>query len=494
MQGRVTAEVTEDGYTCNTQLVGHEGSTGGFKVERFTDKAGRTCVYYDTTLLYPVQALRQLQDERTGVAVTDITDPANPVRVGMLDTPAMQTPHESLALNEKRGLLVAVMGNPLTYPGVIDVYDVNEDCRSPVLKASSPVGVLGHESGFAPDGMTYYATSLFTGTVTAVDLTNPSLPTPIATFDYPSHGMGVSQDGNRAYFAALGEGLIVGDLSAVQAREPNPQVPEVGRVDWGTRSVPQNNLPVTIRGKPYLVEVDEFSADETGNYNPQGVGPRVGAARIISIADDKAPKVVSDLRLEVHQPEKREEIMGDPGASNNLGGYSAHYCGVPQVENPPIVACSMIVSGLRVFDIRDPRKPREVAYFVAPPEQFAGGGDPANNPLSKPAFDVERKTVWYTDGNSGLYGVKLTNGAWPSEGSAPGRKCKRRFTLKLPRKVTKARVTVNGKRAKVRKRGGRLRVKVKRRATGKTVVRINGRTKSGKRYKRVKRYRPCPRA
>ena len=44
MQGRVTAEVPADGYTCNTELVGHEGSTGGFTLTPFTDKGGRTCV------------------------------------------------------------------------------------------------------------------------------------------------------------------------------------------------------------------------------------------------------------------------------------------------------------------------------------------------------------------------------------------------------------------------------------------------------------------
>ena len=81
-------------------------------MERFVDSAGRQCAYYDTTLLFPVQAIQQLQDESTGVAVVDMTDPANPVRTETLMTPAMQTPHESLVLNEKRGLLVAVMGNP----------------------------------------------------------------------------------------------------------------------------------------------------------------------------------------------------------------------------------------------------------------------------------------------------------------------------------------------------------------------------------------------
>ena len=494
LQGRVTAEVPAEGYRCNTQLVGHEGAAGGFKVERFVDKAGRQCAYYDGTLMFPVQAIQQLRDEATGVAVVDMTDPAKPVRTGTLSTPAMQTPHESLILSEKRGLLVAVMGNASTYPGFVDIYDVNADCREPVLQASLPVGLLGHESGMAPDGNTFYSTSLFSGQVTAVDITNPKVPTPLAVFDYPSHGFAVSSDGNRGYVAALGAGLIVVDTSQVQARQPNPEMPEISRLDWPFRSVPQNNIPVTFDGKPHLIEVDEFSADEQGNYDFEGNAPHVGAARIIDITNEREPKVISNLRLQVNQPKHREEIGGDPGAGSALQGYAAHYCGVPRQDDPEIVVCSFILSGLRVFDIRDPYHPKEVAYFVAPPATSPVVAERTNYAMSKPAFDVARKTVWYSDGNSGLYAVKLTNGAWPI-GKAGRCTPRKRFTLRLARRLRTARVTVGGKRVRVRRRGGRLRVRVdlRRARPGRVVrVRIVGRTRGGKRVVRVKRYRVCP--
>jgi hypothetical protein len=489
----VPAEVPADGYVCNTQLVGREGNAGGYKVERFVDRTGRACAYYDTTLMFPVQSLQQLRDESTGVAVVDMSDPANPVRTETLVTPAMQTPHESLILNEKRGLLVAVMGNASTYPGFVDVYDVNEDCRHPALQASLPVGLLGHESGFAPDGKTFYATSLFTGQVTAVDLTDPKVPRTLGVFDYASHGFGVSNDGNRGYVAALNQGLIVVDTSQIQARRPSPQMPEISRLDWPYRSVPQNNIPVTIRGRPFLVEVDEFSADEEGNLTPEGNSPHVGAARIIDISDERAPKVVSNLRLEVHQPKYRDQIGGDPGAANPLQGYAGHYCGVPKQEDPGIVACSFILSGLRVFDIRDPHQPREVAYFVAPPAPSPVVAERTNYAMSRPAFDIARRTVWYSDGNSGLYAVRLTNGAW-RPGPAPRCERRRRFVLRLPKRLRSARATVGGKRVRVRRRGGRLHVRVDlRRARPGTVVkvRIVGRARGGKRMVQTRRFRVC---
>jgi hypothetical protein len=72
----------------------------------------------------------------------------------------------------------------------------------------------------------------------------------------------------------------------------------------------------------------------------------------------------------------------------------------------------MILSGLRVFDIRDPYHPREVAYFNMPPS----GGSHA---MSAPAFDPGRGDIWYTDGASGFWAVHITNGAWPRSGAYP---------------------------------------------------------------------------
>jgi hypothetical protein len=421
MQGRVAADAPgrEDGFRCNTELVGREGVSGGFKALRYVDEAGRECAFYDTTLMFPTNVLG-LSGQPTGVAVLDMTDPARPVRTDTLVTPAMQTPHESLELNRRRGLLAAVTGNAIAYPGAVDVYDVSEDCRKPVLQSVSATGGFGHESGFAPDGNTFYVTSISTGEVTAIDVTDPKAPKVVWSGDYKSHGLMVSDDGNRLYLAMgagffAGAGLLILDSSEVQARKPNPQVREVGSVNWPESTIPQVAIPVTIGGRPFAVEVDEFSAGEDGEATQHGI--RVGAARIIDLADEARPKVISNLRLEVHQPENREATRNDPGTFSPVQGYAAHYCDVPSRTDPGIVACSFILSGLRVFDIRDPYHPKELAYFVAPPAQSnSSGGQSTNYAMSRPAFNPERSEIWYSDGNAGFYNVRLTNGVWPFRG------------------------------------------------------------------------------
>jgi len=121
--------------------------------------------------------------------------------------------------------------------------------------------------------------------------------------------------------------------------------------------------------------------------------------------------VISNLRLAVHQPENKAVRDGDAGANLPVQGYGGHYCNVPTRVDPTIVACSMILSGLRVFDIRDPFHPREVAYFNAPtsPRSFP---EESNWAMSSPSFVPERKEIWYSDGYSGFYAVRVTNGAW----------------------------------------------------------------------------------
>ena len=421
MQGRVPREEVDSGraaqgYRCNLSVLGRSGNTGGFRVFRYVDRQGRECAYYDTALLFPTNAL-SLSAEPTGVAVLDMSDPSRPVRTTTLVTPAMQSPHESLNLSVRRGILAAVLGNPAQYPGGVDLYDVSEDCRQPEpMAAGFPGSAFGHESGMAPDGLTFYPTSIGTDDTTAVDIANPRLPRQIWTAKINTHGMSVSDDGNRGYLAT-GDGLVIADLSEVQARRPDPQVREISRLTWSNMTIPQVAIPVTIKGRPYVVEIDEFS-QPAGGGGVTGNGARVGAARIIDISDETRPRVISNIRLEVHQPENRAAIAGDYGAQNPVQGYAGHYCDVPRREEPGILACSMIASGLRVFDIRDPQRPKEIAYHVAPPDTVSATGGPtiderANWAMSQPAFAPERGEVWYSDGTSGFYALKMDPAVWP---------------------------------------------------------------------------------
>ncbi len=57
-----------------------------------------------------------------------------------------------------------------------------------------------------------------------------------------------------------------------------------------------------------------------------------------------------------------------------------------------------------------------MAYYVAPNTTSRTAGAPSNYAMSSPTFVPERSEVWYTDGNSGFYNVKLAG--WPFAGTS----------------------------------------------------------------------------
>lgn len=406
----------ERGYRCNTRGVSHVAGTGGFKVLRYRDRTGHTCAFYDSTRLFPADVPFQTRSG-SGVIVLDMADPTRPRRTGALTTPAMLSPHESLLLSERRGLLGAVLGNAATNVGILELYDVSRDCRRPRLLSSTPTALLGHESGWSPDGRTFYASSTVGNTLVAMDVSDPRLPERIFTQTGVNfHGLRFSPDGRTMYAANIsndlsdgtfpGEGLRIIDVSEIQDRQDDPQVRVLSDLAWREGSIPQVAQPFRRGGRDYLLQVDEFA---NFGLTESFADAEVGAARIIDVTRPRHPSVVSNLRLQVHQPATRRAAFDDPGASSPVGGYAAHYCSAPYRDNPRIVACSMIASGLRLFDIRDLRHPREIGYFNRPvvsPISLRTGA----NALSQPAWDVKRRSVWYTDGNSGFYVVRLTNG------------------------------------------------------------------------------------
>jgi hypothetical protein len=415
MQGRLTAAAmnssgSEDGWTCNLEEVGHHLTPGGFRVWSYTDRQGRTCAYYDTSFTAPANIVSLAAGPSLGVVVLDMSDPAHPVQTSVLQTLAMLAPHESLNLNTRRGLLAADVGNAATAPGGLAIYDVSGDCRHPVLASQLPLAT-GHESGFSPDGNTFWASGA-AGYIYAVDVRDPRRPHVVWQGAYYAHGLNLSHDGNTLYQTDPINGNVgLLDVSEVQARDPHPQVHDISRMTWPTVSIPQNTVPFTRSGHHYLLEFDEFAF----RFNRPTVNDLAGAARIIDIEDPRAPRIASDLRLEVNMPAEHRAAAGDPSPLPPIQalGYAAHYCALPRQEDPEIVACSFLNSGLRVFNISDPTRPREVAYFVAPPRAGKIAGLlPGNLAFSQPAFNPERREIWYTDAGSGFYVVRLSREAW----------------------------------------------------------------------------------
>ncbi len=362
---------SKQGYSCNLELIGQFQGQGTSVV----NQSYRTCAYNSTAFA------GRVRNPSPGVQVIDVSNPRKPKLSATLTSPAMSTDTwESLKVNEARGLLAGVSVGYGFGALAFDVYDLKADCARPKLlnsfagtDATLPATGFNHEGQWSPDGDTYWATGIAGGNVTAIDVADPSKPriAAVTAIGYTNHGFELSADGNRMYLTtAAPAGVVVLDVSEVQARKPVPRIRQIGRVEWGgPATIGQHTIPVTWGGKPYLVAVDEFAGEDI---------------HIVDISDETKPKVVRQLQLEITRTENAERAGADT-TGNGLFGYNGHYCSVDRRVNPTALACGYFQSGVRVFDVRDPLKPREIAYFNPPAQTGRNAALPGSWHANHPA-------------------------------------------------------------------------------------------------------------
>jgi hypothetical protein len=457
LQGQVPATIRQQGgftgFHCNLELVSQiQGEGAGWQSAFVTDDAGHVCAYHDTS---PGAAGRK----HMGVAVIDATDPARPKTVTYLTSPAMLDPAETLKVNGTRKLLVAVFA--LGGPGQpkLDIYDLAGDCRFPRLLTSSALPsqstaqppLRANEAAFSPDGSMLYATSLRNGVIQAIDIRTPDNAKVVATWSMPfnqrTSGLSIRDDGRRAYFTLFGEGsaapasdvsrhltngLVIADVSEAQQHMVHPQVKVVSSIVWGDGSASHQTLPIRVGGKEYLIAVDEGGS---GYSNASGWRdacnarlPAWSMARIVDVSDERRPTIVSRLQLEVNLPQNCNLVLPD---LTGLSGftYGSHYCSVDDPRDAAVLACGYLESGIRVFDIRVPLHPREIAYFVPPTVDSPVPGSVNNNPTARGRvdhcsaqmrIDGRSGTLMTTCQDNGFLVLRITKSAWPRRNHEAG--------------------------------------------------------------------------
>lgn len=423
------------GYSCNMRLVGRFQGKGAGPVSAVYGH----CAYTGTFT-------GDLISGKPGVQVLDVSDPARPRLTATLRSPAMSTvTWETLKVHPGRGLLAAV-GVPVAGVGVgvgsFDIYDVRTDCAHPRLlnripgtNLTPPLPLIGHEGGFSHDGTTYYATGPI-GSITAIDVHNARTPRVVwsGSVGLSNHGLSLSRDGKTMYgVSAVPPGVQILDVSDIQERRQLPMVPQLSHVTWPGRGLlTQMTIPFVRNGRRMLVAVDE-----AGN----------GGVRILDIHDAGNPRVVKRLRLAISLDASRAQRAADVGG-DGLFGYEAHYCTLDRYRDPTALACGYFHSGIRVFDIRRPSRPREIAYFNPPAQSdktladlpnsthallvasppllsldsltFGGLVDSVLHPrmtadwcMSPPFFARGGRQLWATCNDNGFLALKFTNGAYP---------------------------------------------------------------------------------
>ncbi|HKC43332.1 MAG TPA: hypothetical protein VKC64_05860 [Burkholderiales bacterium] len=374
---------SELGYNCNLELVGQFRGEGAFSQDG--PSYFKHCAYMATE--------NNPQQVHPGIVVIDVSDPRHPRPTAYLDeTKAGLNPHENNKVNHARGLLGLAQSNGPNFA----VYDLNEDCAHPKLASTFDVpNSSGHMGGWAEDGKTYYIGQSFRGVggiLPIIDVTDPYnakwLLNWTFTGDGRPHDLSTNKSGTRLYAGQPGnfgaaannssfgpDGLVILDVSDIQFRRPDPQIRIVSRLFWNDQGQAEQMLPFFSHGRSYII-----STDESGGQG--GVGglaaacargaSAYGYSNVIDITDEKNPRIVSKIMLEVHDPANCSKFLTEP---QEVGGgpldYSTERCAVDRTHNPTMAACGSRGTGTRVYDIRDPLHPVEIAYWKGPAPRTA---------------------------------------------------------------------------------------------------------------------------
>lgn len=523
LQGQVPkasqGEDSRKGYWCAIRPVGHtdiDSRGANYQLAWSGD-----CAYVSTVFAGSEQ-------EPAGVAVIDASDPRAPRVTGYLTGPGSAAATETLHAVDAPDRRVLVAGSYDTAPtGQLEVYDVT-DCARPRLITTFETPYPMHNITLTRDARTLYV-----GTATSqaphafvVDLTDLSDPKVIATLDLlqmaPSggrtgplgiHRVEVSPDGRRAYAGVTSAGflmppakapfqggeLAILDTSDIAARKPSPQFRFVSQFKSGWHG------PRWFRmgGREYVVGGDETNPAVAGPGSCEGVWPYIG-----DITDEKAPKPVGEFRMEI------QETVNCPAAIDDGLLYATHYSDIDDPDDAALGLFPMYNSGLRVADIRDPARPREIGYFNPPPvlgTQFGdtlGPSDDVDLTGSNARYHPRTGHIWFASMTSGFWIVELAGSGpprdlglppaaappAPADGSAPAG-CLRTLRLKLPaRGLRSARILVNGRLARtLRGRDLRVPVTLRRLPRGAVRVKIVARRRNGRTLTRTRRYAACER-
>lgn len=329
-----------------------------------------------------------------GVAVVDVRDPQHPKHVRTLHTGGSESTVETLSAVDApdRHILVTgrygIGGLDGDGPGVapVDVWDVS-DCANP--KQLSTIAFPGnvHNVTLTADGKRVWATL----PLRAADISDPRHPKVLPRIEpqltaagsqamVKAHEAWPSPDGTRLFVANQGfpndtEQMLVVDIAGWPRRP--------ARI-LGSASVPGHSIrPMQIDGRPYLLMSDESVVNATAKgCLPDKLTPLGGIARpkLVDISHEELPRVRSQLHLEINEPKHCAEQL-----LSGVNG-SGHYHDVDDARDTTFAMVSMWNSGLRLFDVRDPTRPREVAYFnpgrFRPPENPLAGGVPTVGGLS----------------------------------------------------------------------------------------------------------------
>ncbi len=356
-----------------------------------------------------------------GWSIVDVTNPAKPEYIKFISGPENTS---SAQVQVADGIMITALSKGSEGFGTdpkgpfeegIYIWDV-KDPVNPKRLAHYKTGATGtHRNHWEGGRYVHLAATArgFSGNIHIIlDIIDPRKPVEIGRWFLPEqwaagggkltkssvalHGPAYPE-GNRAYLGYSGAGMIILDISDITL----PKL--VSRLDFqpplGSRLACHTVLPLPKR-KLALVcsEALEENCRENLNY-----------AGIVDIADEKNPRLISLFPIPEPPPGAPYKNFCEKG-----GRFGPHNFHIPQrdpnrEDRDDRVYLTYFNAGLRVYDIRDPYLPKEIACYIPPDPKERLGVLPKTLVAQSEDVLVDRRGFAYvTDKNHGLHILRCT--------------------------------------------------------------------------------------
>ena len=317
-------------------------------------------------------------ESRVGTSVVDVSDPSRPSVVAQLETPVGTHSHKVQVVGDV--LLVNYERSPFEqqpsgWTGGLKVFDVSKPAEPRELAFLKMPGKGVHRMTYWEAPFAFMSGSdagLIDQFLVIVDLSEPSRPHEVGRWWFPGQNTGAGEApswtpggghggapgskryalhhplirGNRAYCGWWDAGLVILDISDLN----KPAL--VSHVDFGSDVSTATHTALPVPGRDVLVVTDEQLVTDCN-----GMQTRV---RVVDIADERHPLVVSEF------PVPEGDFCSRGG---RFGPHNVHEMRPGTLSDSNTIYMTWFNAGLRVVDISDARKPKEIAYYVpeAPP-------------------------------------------------------------------------------------------------------------------------------
>lgn len=355
---------------------------------------------------------------RSGWSVLEVTDPTNPSLVNTIDGP-----HQTWTLQVQvaDGIMVTSLEKAAPGWGFVPeetesigilVWDVATDPRNPRLLSHFDTGGRGtHRNHYAGGRYAYLAAEpegFVSNMMIVVDLEDPTRPTEVSRWWWPGQWQAGGEtpefekylhgpayvDGEVAYLPYGQAGLVILDVS-------DPEKPaQIGHLRFGDFGGSIGCHSAVTYGEGIVVANSEAIAelgDEQLNF-----------AVTVSVADLEHPQILG--WLPIPEPTSGTGLETYLEKGGRFGPHNQHHYQGQEclLDDPNHVYLTYFNAGLRIYDISDPRFPREVAYFV-PVEPNERRGVKPESSLATQFEDVivdDRGYIYCSDKNHGLFVLK----------------------------------------------------------------------------------------